>query len=169
MGYNLIELLTVNELHALQEIGEGNVESYTWDENFSEWINGFLTSFSISEYNFLVEVLLKHSTVGKRKLQKYELIYVVEGEELQKTKVEMSVLLRVFATLLKIVKKFIKDYNPDILYISGVDKEDVFIPGQKNRVFFSYVEKNAESLGYRKGHNKNGITLIKIDKSNSYE
>ncbi len=69
--------------------------------------------------------------------------------------------MKILSTILKITEKFINIYEPKWLEIEGVDKEDIIIPGQKNRIYFSYLEQNAKRLGYNYGHGLNKLTLSK--------
>ena len=46
--------------------------------------------------------------------------------------------------------------------LSQLDKKNILKPGQKNRIYFAAIEKNAPQMGYEYSHGKNQITMFKL-------
>ena len=157
-------LLTEYENTLLQEIGDGSSKPFPWGGNFYPVEKGGVFTIFYAprpnELGTLPEVMVQFGTIDQEK-GKWNMGFTVNGEDRQEFKSDVKYYLQILSTILQIFEKFIKTYNPNYLTVEGIDKEDIIIPGQKNRIYFSYLEKNADRLGYNYGHKKNGLTLSK--------
>lgn len=152
------KLLQENEQKLLKEIGEGNSPQYNWSKQFYEIKEGIFTVFLVPYEDQTLQI-----DVGFMKIKdgKYEISFTVNDYDTQYEKLDIKVYLRIISTVFNIIKSFIEKYNPQVLLFGSSDKEDIKIPGQKDRIYFSYIEKNASKLGFRYGHEKNKLILIK--------
>ncbi|MCK9273080.1 hypothetical protein M0P65_06045 [Candidatus Gracilibacteria bacterium] len=162
MSIKVSQLLTTNEIHLLNEIGEANAKQFPWQKKFYQ-INdiGYFTIFlaPINDKEKIPEVQIEFFRLQENE---YSVGYSVNNEELQAFKASMTYYLRLIATIVTIIKDFIKKYNPKVLEIKGVDKKNIIIPGQKNRIYFAYIEKQVSSLGsnWESARSDNKLILI---------
>ncbi len=165
---HIFKLLTEEESKILKEIGEGNIKPFPWSGQIVPvQQKHFLSTFIAPDLDRLEahpdETLPMVYVLFERGEQEghYEVGYSLDGEEIQKFKSSANYYLKVMSTVLKVIEKFVKEHDPDRLTVRGVDKQDVTVPGQKNRIYFAFVEKNAKRLGYEYGHGPNKIVLFK--------
>lgn len=157
-------LLVEEEKRFLKEIGEGNASPFKWDNKFFSFSKNHHAAFFAPIGNEIKKEELPRIFVNFENIDylEYNISFTVNDNGMQAFKSNMSYYLKIIATVFEIIKKFIDEYPVKILHIKGQDKTNVILPGQKNRIYFSYIEKNAEKLGFRYSHENNGIVLIKI-------
>jgi len=167
MALNIENLLVKEELDLLKEIILGNIKPFNWNRNnfhilpkkniytlFLAPIEGDISERPIPQ----IEIFF---TKQDENIDKYEISFLVDGKDTQAFKSNISYYLKIVSTLVLIIKEFIKKYSPDSLLVKGMDKSDVKNPGQKDRIYFSFIEQEAPKLGYRVGHEKDKLNLIK--------
>jgi hypothetical protein len=148
---HIYNLLTEYELEQLLEIGEGNIKPFPWSGKFFPIGNSgeftmFLAPIADQKVDEAPQIDVTFAKMEKEGY--YEVGFGVDGDDVQSFKSTASYYLKVLATVTMIVESFIKSNSPQELAIKGADKSDVNIPGQKNRIYFAYLEKHAERLGY---------------------
>jgi len=153
--------LIEKEKQLLNEIGEGNTVPFFWDENFIELHNKIKTLIPVDYNNNQYQLSISFSFENIES-KVFEIGFSLDGDDEQLFKSPVKFYLKILSTVLKVVEGFIKKYDPVLLFFKGFDKRDVDIPCQKDRIYFSYVEKNAKKLGFNYGHKKDGIILTKI-------
>lgn len=160
----ILDILESIELQIVNEIGDGSSKSFPWFNKFYTLGNsGLFTMFLAPLPDDVSDTKIPEIqvTFAKLKPDTYQVGYSVNDTDLQSFKTDSKYYLRIVSTVMNIIKEFLKKYNPRILEIDSIDKSDVKIPGQKSRIYIAYIEKNAPSLGYRFGHDKNKLILIK--------
>ena len=164
MGREIYNLLIEEEKRFLKEIGEGNATPFKWNNIIYNLGNHYTAEFSapLGNENKKEDIPLVFINFECLKPEEFNISFSVNDEGLQAFKSDMPYYLRIISTMFQIIKKFIKEHSPEVFKIIAQDKTNILLPGQKNRIYFSYIEKNAEKLGYRYGHTLNGIILIKI-------
>jgi len=153
--------LIEKEKQLLNEIGEGNTIPFNWDGNFIELHNKIKTLIPVDYNNnqYQLSISFLFDDINSKS---FEIGFSLDGDDEQLFKSPVKFYLKILSTVLKVVEGFINVYEPVLLIFKGFDKRDVNIPGQKDRIYFSYVEKNARRLGFNYGHKKDGIILTKI-------
>jgi len=75
---------------------------------------------------------------------KYNISYQVEGESIKYKTTSLNVLNGIFKTIKEIIADFIKEYNPDFLFIKGTSDTDLLEPNftKKDKVYFNVVTQN---------------------------
>lgn len=157
-------MLSESELKSLHEIGDGSSKSFPWQNKFyAVDSNSFFTMFLAPIANDISDTSIPRITVGFHNIgdSKFEVSFLVNEDDIQAFKAPTKYYLQLLSTVLKIIKEFVKKYQPSYLEIEGADKSDVQVIGQKNRIYFAFLEKNADSMGYRYGHKSNKLVLIK--------
>jgi len=158
---NIYCLLNESEKKGLAEILDGSAPPFDWNGDIRNVSSGFYTRFD-SPYENQPEIPETFIMFEKLGEDHYEMSFAVNEDDKQAFQSDMPYYLRIVSTLLLIIRKFIKLHDTQTLNVVGVDKSNVRNPGQKNRIYFSIIEKNAPSLGYEYGHGKNEITMFKL-------
>ena len=78
---------------------------------------------------------------------KYNISYQVEGESIKYKTTSLNVLNGIFKTIKEIITEFIKEYNPDFLFIKGTSDTDLLEPNftKKDKIYFNIVTQNIGS------------------------
>ena len=162
MSTRVYLLLLKEEQKVLDEIGDGSSNPFPWGGQFYEIPGGYITIFYAPVDDDNPEILVafekKESRYGRIG---YNISFTVDGEEKQSFTASTKYYLQVLSTVIKIICKFIDNEQPFQLTVAGLDKEDIRIPGQKDRIYFAFIEKHAEKLGYISGQGKEGLILQK--------
>ena len=148
----------------LTEIGEGTASPFfTKDElELYEDEFGIQGSFDTDsgimvEYEFSDELIF-----SKRPHEGYIFSFSVDGSTQQGMKTSMSEYLRIMATMVAVTQKFIEEYHPAYIKLTGDDK--VGATGQKDRIYIAYLEKNKSFLntvGYQMKQDSGELLLVK--------
>ena len=148
----------------LTEIGEGTASPFfTKDElELYEDEFGIQGSFETEsgimvEYEFSDELIF-----SKRPHEGYIFSFSVDGSTQQGMKTSMSEYLRIMATMVAVTQKFIEEYHPAYIKLTGDDK--VGATGQKDRIYIAYLEKNKSFLntvGYQMKQDSGELLLVK--------
>lgn len=167
------KLLTEEENRVLREIGEGTLKPFLWNNKFYNFTStSYFTEFAapLLPGDVSLELAFSDEPVPMVSVAfintnedgvEYEIAFTLNDTDEQAFKSTGKYYLRVMATVVTVIKRFIKVFDPDILTLRGADKRDVRVPGQKNRIYFAFMEKNAGSMGYRYTHSNNKLVLIK--------
>ena len=181
MALIIKNLLIEQGLKLLKEIGEGNAKQFSWQKQFYE-LNGqdYYTTFyapllydpiqSIKNIPF-VEIIFEFDEINK-----YNVAYTINDDEKQAFKASMNYYLKIMATMVAIIKEFIKIYNPKVLKIESRDKDNILVPGQKDRIYFAYIEKIVPTLKDPKNPNmyyetarvNDGFSITRQDKPKQF-
>lgn len=153
-------MLLKEEKKILDEIGEGNSNPFPWDGIFKNSTGKILVNIPVDYKSNEYDLRIVFSFENEDN-KSYSIGFSIDGDDEQAFKSPIGFYLRIISTVLRVVEKFIELNNPSLLFFKGLDKRDVLEPGQKDRIYFSYVEKNADRLGFRYGHKKDGLILIK--------
>lgn len=142
----------------LKEIGEGSASTFfTKDEiEFYDDEFGIQGSFE-TESGLMVEYEFADELDNG-----YIFSFSVEGSTQQGIKTSMSEYLRIMATIMIIIQKFIDEYHPEYIKLTGDDK--VGANGQKNRIYMAYLDKNKSFLNtarYQIKHEGSELLLVK--------
>ena len=92
----------------------------------------------------------------------YIFSFSVDGSTQQGMKTSMSEYLRIMATMVAVTQKFIEEYHPAYIKLTGDDK--VGATGQKDRIYIAYLEKNKSFLntvGYQMKQDSGELLLVK--------
>ena len=148
----------------LTEIGEGTASPFfTKDElELYEDEFGIQGSFETEsgimvEYEFSDELIF-----SKRPHEGYIFSFSVDGSTQQGMKTSMSEYLRIMATMVAVTQKFIEEYHPAYIKLTGDDK--VGATGQNDRIYIAYLEKNKSFLntvGYQMKQDSGELLLVK--------
>ena len=109
------------------------------------------------EYEFSDELIF-----SKRPHEGYIFSFSVDGSTQQGMKTSMSEYLRIMATMVAVTQKFIEEYHPAYIKLTGDDK--VGATGQKDRIYIAYLEKNKSFLntvGYQMKQDSGELLLVK--------
>ena len=165
-------LVPILEQILVKEIGEANIPPLAWKK------------ISPTKYRFLID--LKDSTEvvtvdfdriedegvkqfyfppKYRNLENvYNVGYLVGRTESQFIKTDLKTLLLILSTVIDIIKNFLKEVNPDGLYIQGSEKE--FGSGdtsQKSNLYQAFLKKGIDSTpGWASDGYRDGNFVVKI-------
>ena len=142
----------------LTEIGEGTASPFfTKDElELYEDEFGIQGSFE-TESGIMVEYEFSDELN-----EGYIFSFSVDGSTQQGMKTSMSEYLRIMATMVAVTQKFIEEYHPAYIKLTGDDK--VGATGQKDRIYIAYLEKNKSFLntvGYQMKQDSGELLLVK--------
>ena len=142
----------------LTEIGEGTASPFfTKDElELYEDEFGIQGSFE-TESGIMVEYEFSDELN-----EGYIFSFSVDGSTQQGIKTSMSEYLRIMATMVAVTQKFIEEYHPAYIKLTGDDK--VGATGQKDRIYIAYLEKNKSFLntvGYQMKQDSGELLLVK--------
>lgn len=142
----------------LTEIGEGTASPFfTKDElELYEDEFGIQGSFE-TESGIMVEYEFSDELN-----EGYIFSFSVDGSTQQGMKTSMSEYLRIMATMVAVTQKFIEEYHPAYIKLTGDDK--VGATGQKDRIYIAYLEKNKSFLntvGYQMKQDSSELLLVK--------
>jgi hypothetical protein len=152
MSYLSTQLRDIyTEVQLLKEIGEGNAKPYPFKRR-SEFNYTFMAKLgqnSKEEVKVDFEDLNNEPSFKDKLLQnlfsKVETIfnigYKVNDDEFQFKKIEMGLFLRIMSTVSLIIQDFIKENNPDLLYITGSPRELGTEDESKNRLYKIFIWK----------------------------
>lgn len=91
---------------------------------------------------------------------KYEMGFTINDTDTQAFEAPIEYYLRIIKTLTLIITRFIQKYNPESIRVKGMDKGDVYKPGQKDRIYFSFLQQEGPKLGYRVGKDGEGYVIL---------
>lgn len=92
----------------------------------------------------------------------YNVGYKVGGSEFQFKKSNVMVLLRILSTVVQIIKEFIRDNDPDLLYIEGSGKELSGDIRQKSSLYDAFRWKQLDTIsGYTTENRHKGFIIFK--------
>lgn len=142
----------------LTEIGEGTASPFFTKDELELYEDEFGVQGSFeTESGMMVEYEFSDELD-----EGYIFSFSVEGSTQQGIKTSMSEYLRIMATIFEVLQKFIEEYHPEYIKLTGDDK--VGATGQKNRIYMAYLEKNKSFLntaGYRVKHGGGELLLVK--------
>lgn len=156
--------------YVLREIGDGSSEPYDYYK-----INQFQYKFSIDldDKKIMVDVdfedfdnfpsSYKHSKLPKRfhfADKTFNVAYKVGDSEYQFEKSTPKILLRILSTVTKIIKEFIKDNNPNILFIIATGRTSTSDNKQKHVIYDSFLWKQISSITNYNAENRSGGFIL---------
>jgi hypothetical protein len=164
-------LIPILEQILVKEIGEANIPPLDWKKisptkyKFLVYINN-LTEVVTVEFEHIKDEISKqfYFPPKYRNLENiYNVGYLVDRTEIQYAKTDLKTLLQILSTVIDIIKNFLKEINPDGLFIQGSEKElgsgDTF---QKSNLYQAYLKKGIDSTpGYKIDSYRNGNFVIK--------
>lgn len=164
MSLQIKTLLLKEELEKLNELTLGNTKPFPLSKALVP-INGdkgyFTVFYAPMDNNYsdsslpAVQVILAKIEDGK-----YECGFVINDNEVQAFEAPIEYYLRIIKTLTLILTRFIEKYNPESIRVKGVDKGDVYKPGQKDRIYFSFLQQEGPKLGYRVARDGEGYMIL---------
>jgi len=94
----------------------------------------------------------------------YNIGYEVSGTEIQFAKTDLKTLLIILSTVVDIIKDFIKNQQPEGLYIKGTEKElgsnDI---SKKRNLYKAFIEKQIKKIsGFGIDTYRDGFIIVKI-------
>lgn len=139
----------------LKEIGEASAKPFFTKDEIQDYDNDYGRHGSFeTDSGLMVEYEFSDETDGG-----YTFVFSVEGSTQQGKKTSVSEYLRIMASIYLVLIKFVEDYQPDYVKLTGDDK--LGSTGQKNKIYSAYLEKNKSALsklGYQM--EKNGSELL---------
>ena len=142
----------------LTEIGEGTASPFFTKDELELYEDEFGVQGSFeTESGMMVEYEFSEDLN-----EGYIFSFSVEGSTQQGIKTSMSEYLRIMATIFAVTQKFIEEYHPAYIKLTGDDK--VGATGQKDRIYIAYLEKNKSFLntaGYQMKHDGSELLLVK--------
>jgi hypothetical protein len=166
MSLRINLLLEDFEKRIVNEIGEGNIKPFIWSGKFYNippnkgYLTVFLAPLETQESIPEITVVFLEKEPGY-----YAVGFDVNEEDTQAFKSNSTYYLRIMSTVVNIVKSFIKNKDPKTLLITSTDKRTVTTPGQKDRIYWAFLEKLVPTLGsYETGRGEGGFLIMKRDK-----
>ena len=164
MSLQIKTLLLKEELEKLNELTLGNTKPFPLSKALIP-INGdkgYFTVFYAPMDNNYSDSSLPEVQVILAKIEdgKYECGFVINDNEVQAFEAPIEYYLRIIKTLTLVLTRFIEKYNPDSIRVKGVDKGDVYKPGQKDRIYFSFLQQEGPKLGYRVARDGEGYMIL---------
>jgi len=164
MSLQIKTLLLKEELEKLNELTLGNTKPFPLSKALVP-INGdkgYFTVFYAPMDNNYSDSSLPEVQVILAKIEdgKYECGFVINDNEVQAFEAPIEYYLRIIKTLTLIQTRFIEKYNPESIRVKGVDKGDVYKPGQKDRIYFSFLQQEGPKLGYRVARDGEGYMIL---------
>lgn len=164
MSLQIKTLLLKEELEKLNELTLGNTKPFPVSKALIP-INGdkgYFTVFYAPMDNNYSDSSLPEVQVILAKIEdgKYECGFVINDNEVQAFEAPIEYYLRIIKTLTLVLTRFIEKYNPDSIRVKGVDKGDVYKPGQKDRIYFSFLQQEGPKLGYRVARDGEGYVIL---------
>jgi hypothetical protein len=164
-------LIPILEQLLVKEIGEANISPLDWKKisptkyKFLIDINNFTEVVTV-DFDLIEDEISKqfYFPPKYRNLENvYNIGYIVNRSEIQYVKTDLKTLLLILSTIIDIIKNFIKEINPDGLFIQGSEKElgsgDI---SQKSNLYQAYLKKNINSIpGYMSDGYRNGNIVVK--------
>lgn len=89
-----------------------------------------------------------------------EVEFSVNGDSFQNFTTTTSHYLKILSTVIEVVNKYLKEYDPYILKIDGIDK-DIDHRGQKNAIYRAYAKASIAGTDYRVADLPNGFVISK--------
>jgi hypothetical protein len=153
-SYKTLLVPIINEI-LVKEIGEANIQPLKW------------TRVSPVKYKFLIDIndFTEVATVYFDQIEgdiekqfyfppKYRNLtriynagYNISGDEVQYAKTDLKTLLTILSTVVDIIKDFIKNQQPEGLYVRGSSKEiDGSDISQKSNLYKAFVMKQIEQI-----------------------
>jgi hypothetical protein len=90
----------------------------------------------------------------------YEAEYSVNGDSFQKFTPTLSHYFKILSTVIEVVNKFLKEYDPYLVRVDGIDKDREH-KGQKNTIYKVYAKALVDGTDYRVADLTNGFVLSK--------
>lgn len=164
MSLQIKTLLLKEELEKLNELTLGNTKPFPLSKALIP-INGdkgYFTVFYAPMDNNYSDSSLPEVQVILAKIEdgKYECGFVINDNEVQAFEAPIEYYLRIIKTLTLVLTRFIEKYNPESIRVKGVDKGDVYKPGQKDRIYFSFLQQEGPKLGYRVARDGEGYMIL---------
>lgn len=170
MSFHLRNLI---EEIILKEIGDSSSKSYKFKkirfdkyefiaslgENIKEQVIVDFQNLDInSEFK---DKLLQNIFIPSNKM--FNVGYNIQGNEFQFRKTDIKVLLRIMSTVVNIVIEFIKESNPDLLYVMGTPRKKGGLDSDKKSTLYqAFVEKQLDKIpGYSCEYRLNGFVVYK--------
>jgi len=171
-SHKTLLLPILNEI-LIKEIGEANIQPLKWTKvsplkyKFLVYIND-LTEIVTVDFQQIIDDVEKqlYFPLKYRNLNKvYNVGYEVSGTEIQFAKTDLKTLLTILSTVVDIIKDFIKNNQPEGLYVKGTEKElDSKDISKKTNLYKAFIEKQIKQIGglgidtYR-----NGFIIVKLN------
>jgi len=157
-------LLLKEELENLNELSLDNTKTFPLSKALSliPGDKGYFTLFyapieGVYDDASLPEVQV---IIAKAEEGKYEMGFTVNDTDVQAFEAPLEYYLKIIKTLTLILTRFIQKYNPDSIRVKGMDKGDVYKPGQKDRIYFSFLQQEGLKLRYRVGKDSEGYVVL---------
>lgn len=170
MSLQFKTLLLKEELEKLNELTLGTTKPFPLSKALTPipGDKGYFTVFYAPISNDYNDSPIPEVQVVIAKIEdgKYESGFTINDKETQAFEAPIEYYLRIIKTLTLILTRFIEKYNPDSIRVKGVDKEDVYKPGQKDRIYFSFLQQEAPKLGYRVARDGEGYVIMIKNKTN---
>lgn len=170
MSLQFRTLLLNEELEKLHELTLGTTKPFPISKVLTPipGDKGYFSIFyapreGVYDNNSIPEVQI---VIAKSEEGKYEMGFTINDAETQAFEAPIEYYLRIIKTLTLILTRFIEKYNPDSIRVKGVDKEDVYKPGQKDRIYFSFLQQEGPKLGYRVARDGDGYIIMIKNKTN---
>jgi hypothetical protein len=164
MSLQIKSLLLREELEHLNELTLGTTKPFIISKALTPipGDKGYFEVFyapieGIYDDNSIPEVIVTFAHVRDNK---YEMGFTINGRDTQAFKAPISYYLRIIKTVTLIITKFIHKINPEAIRLRGMDKENVYKPGQKDRIYFSFMQQEGPKLGYRVAQDGNGYLIM---------
>lgn len=159
----------LNEL-LVKEIGEANISPLPWTKvssdryTFKVDIKGSMEDVTV--YFQLMDDSIKHFCIPPRYVDlgvTYNVAYSVGGQDYQFAKTGLKTLLVIMSTIMDIVKDFVQDNSPAVLYILASEK--MLGSGdntQKSDLYHAFLKNSINRLGgYGWDSCKDGYVIVK--------
>lgn len=157
-------LLLREELEKLNELSLDNTKPFPLSRTLTliPGDKGYFTLFYAPIEDVYDEAPIPEVQViiAKAEEGKYECGFTVNDNDAQAFEAPIEYYLRIIKTLTLILTRFIQKYNPDSIRVKGMDKGDVYKPGQKDRIYFSFLQQEGPKLGYRVGKDGEGYAIL---------
>ena len=170
MSLQIKSLLLREELEHLNELTLGTTKPFTISKVLTPipGDKGYFEIFyapieGVYDDSPIPEVAI---TFAKLEDGKYEMGFTINDKDTQAFKAPISYYLRIIKTISLIITKFIHKTNPESIRLKGMDKENVYKPGQKDRIYFSFMQQEGPKLGYRVGQDGEGYLIMIKNKTN---
>ena len=138
----------------LLEIGQ-LVPPYQKTFEFEDRGHMFITIFKDDEGN-TIDVRFHRFKQGSNS---FEVEFVVNGFSAQAFKTDTKHFFKIISTVVHAINQFIKEHQPDQLYVQGFDKPGK--EGQKDKVWLQYAKVNIQADNYTLGISPTGFGLQK--------
>ena len=86
--------------------------------------------------------------------------FLVNGDSFQKFKTSTKHYFKILSTVIEVVNKYLKEYEPYMIKVDGIDKDPEH-RGQKNAIYRAYAKSMIDGTNYRVADLTNGFVLSK--------